>query len=151
MSAFSKIKRFLFVIVGLLLAIVVGIAAKQATHKLIKSANAAPVSLTALAKAGAEEMNKDAPKIVADGIRLDKASAEGSLIVISYTYTNFAAASMDVGRMQTTGSAELVRAVCGSPDLSPSIRKGISFLYRYHGKDGKVAYEKVVTSATCGF
>jgi hypothetical protein len=99
-----------------------------------------------------KRINAKGPQTLDPYTRLDRASIPrpGE---ITYHHTLLQHSSRDIGQveLQTKLRPEVVKKVCGSPELLPALRLGAILNYEYTGTDGLPIDMLRVSQADCNF
>jgi Zn-dependent protease with chaperone function len=98
----------------------------------------------------ADEVNKDVPKMLDSGTRLDGAVAgPGLRITYLYTFTEMNAAEVTPETVETSLVPGVTSSACSSGNLQPFFDQNISVIYQYRGIDGDDIAVVALTPDTC--
>lgn len=99
----------------------------------------------------AQAASGDLPKNIDADTRIDRiAAGPGKKLTLSYTLIKYRASEMDEGKFREVMAEKLKSQACGSSELRPFIREGVSIDYSYNGNDGNPLTIITVTQTDCG-
>ncbi len=143
------------------ITIVLGIIAIF-TFKMIKSNNKAEeikAQITKIAEeknavnlqieSGVNSINQNAPVMLDDDIRLDKAIAYDMTIEYNYTLVNISSSSENIKNIKKELLSKISRDACEAEQFISLFKNGVSFVARYSSNDGQELIKTNTTPAVC--
>ena len=95
-------------------------------------------------------LNKDLPKFVGDGLRLDRVRLREQQLSYENTAFNVRKSAITEEVVEAS-NADLAKQLCPSPDFDEFIRSGGVVTYVYSDPDGVELYRLSVDAARCGY
>ncbi len=109
-----------------------------------------PVSLEESLKISAEVMNKTLPVLIDAELRHDKVVAKGKSLIFKYTLVNFTKEEMPAEKLKTLMEEDTKNGVCSDKDSQMMLKKGMTLVYDYAGKNKQHITKFVFDAKACG-
>ena len=100
----------------------------------------------------ASQINANLPMMVDKETRLDTTmGGPGKRFTYFYTFPEYGSADLDAGEVHNLLSATVPKNVCGSTDMKPMFKLGVTAIYVYRGNDGVEITRLSITPQSCGY
>jgi hypothetical protein len=100
----------------------------------------------------ASQVNANLPMMVDKETRLDTTmGGPGKRFTYFYTFPAYASTELDASEVHSLLSSTVPKNVCGSTDMKPMFKLGVTAIYVYRGNDGAEVTRLSITPQSCGY
>lgn len=137
-------------LVILLLVLVAGLCGATAIFlPELKAASDPDLLLNKMLQKSAEMNNKTCPRTINPQLRLDSYVAGNKRMTINFTLLTIDSTDVNGFQVQSSVSRNIREDVCKEADSAQLLKKGGSFAFVVHGKDGGQIFDYQVTKDDC--
>ncbi len=134
----------------LLLVLVAGLCGATAIFlPQLKAASDPDLLLNKLLQKNAELNNKTCPRTINPHLRLDSFAAGNKRITINYTLLSIDSTDVNGFQVQSSVSRDIREGICKTADSAQLLKKGVTFVFAVHGKDGGQIFDYQVAKDDC--
>jgi len=100
----------------------------------------------------AEQLNKDAPTMIDEETRMNKATVgPGAMLTYHYTFPNYSSDEVQSEWIRSDLRESVTSQVCNSKEMKPALQYGGTYKYSYSGNDQRVIGAFQITRTDCGY
>ena len=85
----------------------------------------------------AARINSDAPRMMTEEIRLEKATFTADEFIHNYSFIRYVAEDLDAEALRKKIWPNLINGACENSEMRSALKRGIKLSYSYKGKEGK--------------
>jgi len=115
----------------------------------LKAASDPDLLLNKMLQKNAEMNNKTCPRTINPQLRLDSYAAGNKRMTINFTLLTIDSTDVNGFQLQSSVSRNIREEVCKEADSAQLLKKGVSFVFAVHGKDGGQIFGYQVAKDDC--
>ncbi len=99
----------------------------------------------------ADAVNKKCPRKLGPDLRMDGFVAGNKRMTINYTLVNYESSDVNGAELRPSVSRDIRHSICREENSAELLKKGVSFVFVVHGKDGGLIFDYKVENEDCEY